>query len=131
MSDLGQCIRKIFGEDILAKTIAKETKNSNKPIVCLCNVRLESDIPEIKKLKNFYLIHVDTDAKIRYKRLTNRSQNVDDKTKTWKQFQKDSQLYTERNIRKIAKGAKWKIDNNGSYQRLYKQIDEVMKQIKK
>ena len=130
MSDLGKCLRKTFGEDVLAKAIAEEVKASKKPVTCLPNVRLENDIPEIKKMKNFYLIHIDTDPKIRYQRLINRSQNVDDKTKTWEQFQKDSKLYTERNIRNIAKKAKWKIENNGGYQKLYKQVDEVMKQIK-
>lgn len=129
MAGLGVSLRELFGQELLANAIGKEAKAVKSPVVCLPNVRLKSDIVNLRKIKGFVLIHVDTDAKIRYERIVKRSQNADDKNKTWKQFLKDSKLSTEIEIRKIAKEAKFKIDNNGDYKKLYKQIDEMMKEI--
>ena len=129
MSDLGIFLRKNFGKDILGRTITKEVIISKKPIVCLPNIRLDSDIVQLKKLPNFILVHIDTNAKTRHKRLTKRSQNPDDKTKTWLQFIKDSKMVAERKIRVIAKRAKYKIDNNGTHKELHTQIDDIMNKI--
>jgi len=84
-----------------------------------------------KKLPGFHLIGIDTDKKTRYQRLIKRSQNTDDKSKTWAKFLKDSQLPTEVKIRQLAKKAEYRLDNNGGLEDLKKQIDEMMKQVKK
>lgn len=131
MANLGIIIRRQFGQDILAKAIASEIKASHAKIVCLPNIRLESDMVHIKKFKNFILINVSTEAKIRYQRIIKRSQNPDDKTKTWEQFILDSKIPTETKIRKIAKKAKYSIDNNSNYKNLYSQIDTVIAKILK
>ncbi|MEK7072780.1 MAG: AAA family ATPase [Patescibacteria group bacterium] len=129
MANLGIVLRDEFGQDILAKIITQEIKTSKKPVVCLPNIRLKSDMTRINKLKNFILINIETDPKIRYKRIIKRSQNKDDKTKTWAQFTKDSNLSTETEIKKIGKSAKFSIDNNSDYKHLYTQIDKIMKLI--
>lgn len=127
MANLGIVLREKFGQDLLAKIMTQEIKASSKNIICLPNIRLNSDIMEIKKLKNFILIGLAAEPKTRYQRIIKRSQNTDDKNKTWAQFLKDSKLSTETEIRKISQTAKFKIDNNGSYKNLYAQIDEIMK----
>lgn len=128
---LGNDLRARFGQDILAKAVGEEVKQSQKKIIVLPNVRLPQDIKFLKKLPGFYLVAINTDAKIRYARLTKRRQNTDDQTKTWAQFLKDSKLPTEIKIRGLAKKAKYKIDNNGTFIELNKQIDEIIRDIKK
>jgi len=130
LADLGIILREEFGQAVLEKVTDQEIKNSPKKIVCLPNIRLKSDMAKLKKLKHFILIGLATDLKIRYQRILKRAQNTDDKNKTWTEFLKDSKLSTETEIRKIAKTAKFTIDNNGSYQNLYAQIDKIMKKIK-
>ncbi len=131
MANLGINLRAQFGQDILAKAIMSEIKASQNPIVCLPNIRLESDITNLKKLKNFILISVETDQKIRYQRIIKRKQNKDDASKTWAEFLKDAKLPTETKIRAIAKGAKYSINNNTNYDELYAQIDKIMAKILK
>lgn len=127
---LGHDLRKRFGKDILAKTIAEEIKKSKSKIICLPNVRVEQDIKYLKKMPGFLLINIFVDTKTRYERLIKRSQNTDDKTKTWPQFLKDARLPTEIQIRKLAKKAKYKINNNGTIKELYQQIEEIIKKTK-
>ena len=130
MAWLGTDLRQRFGQTLLAKVITEEIKQSQAKMICLPNVRLESDIVYLKKMPEFILINIETEPKIRYQRLTKRSQNKDDKTKTWQQFLKDAKLPTEMAIRKVAKKAKFKIDNNGDFKELYRQIDEILKKSK-
>ncbi|MDO8669414.1 MAG: AAA family ATPase [Candidatus Buchananbacteria bacterium] len=131
MAHLGIILRREFGQDMLSKTITSEIKASSNKLICLPNVRLKSDMAHIKKLSNFVLIYIKADPKVRYHRITKRSQNKDDKTKTWAQFLKDSKLSTETEIKKIAKGAKFTIDNNGDRRNLYSQVNEIMPKILK
>jgi dephospho-CoA kinase len=131
MVALGTLLRKQFGNNLIAKTIIEEIGDSKAKIVCLPNVRLKEDITKLKKLDNFLLISIEAEPKTRYTRITKRSQNSDDKTKTWKQFLTDSKLLTEIGIKNLAKKAQFNLDNNGNYRQLYVQIDEAMKQIKK
>lgn len=130
MAKLGVNLRGIFGQDLLSKTIYEEVVHSPAKIMVLPNVRLESDLIYLKHLPGFHLIAINCDQKIRFTRLKNRRQNPDDKTKTWAGFLKDSKLSTEVQIRHLAKKAKLKIDNNGTKQELFKQVEQAMKKIK-
>lgn len=132
LSNLGKLLRKQFGKDILSKAMMVKVKNSKAPIVTLPNVRLKEDLIWLEKLPRFYLIHIDTEAKIRFERLRKRKgQYTDDATKTWEEFQKDSRLYTERSIRSLFPQCHYQLNNNGSLKFLYQQIDELIKKIKK
>lgn len=132
LSDLGRLLRKQFGQDVLSRAMAVKVQASKHPVITLPNVRLEEDIAWLKKLPGFYLVQIDTEAKTRFERLRKRKgQYVDDSTKTWAQFQKDSKLYTERSIRSLFPKCKYKLDNNGSLKSLHQQVDEMIKKIKK
>ncbi|MFA6593769.1 MAG: AAA family ATPase [Candidatus Buchananbacteria bacterium] len=131
MANLGISLRGTFGQDLLSKVIYEEVTRSPAKILVLPNVRLESDLIYLKHLPGFRLIRIDCDIKTCFVRLKKRRQNNDDRTKTWKQFINDLKLPTETPIRLLAKKAKLKLDNNGTKQELFKQIDELMKNIKK
>lgn len=130
MANLGHDLRQRFGADILSQTVKNNILKSKKKYICLPNIRLPGDIKAFTELKPI-LVYIKAETKIRYERLIARNQNQDDQTKTWQQFKKDSQLPTEKSIRKIAKQAKYQIDNNSSYQNLYHQLDQLMTKIKK
>lgn len=131
MANLGHDLRQRFGRDIIAKAVGQEIEKSKKSIICLPNVRLKEDITYLKNKPGFFLIHIKAEPKIRYQRLTKRSQNTDDQTKTWAQFQRDAKLPTEIQIRRVARQAKFVIDNNGNYKNLYRQTEDIIKKIKK
>lgn len=118
-----------FGGDVISNIIGKEIEESNKKIFILPNIRREDDMSYFKEWSGYVLVGINTDTKTCYDRLIKRSQNVDDQTKTWEEFQKDLQLSTEVSIDGLIKKAQIKVDNNGSFEELYKQIDEMMEKL--
>jgi len=123
-------MREQFGQDILSKAVAKEIETSNKNMFCLPNVRLESDVIHLKDKTGFVLVGINTNEKIRYERLIKRSQNTDDQTKTWEEFQIDGEKETERHIREFLPKCQHQLDNNGTEEELYKQVEELVNKLK-
>ncbi len=126
MSFLAQSLIDRFGGDILSKTIATEIARSDKSIFILPNIRRESDYLHLKDNPGFILVGINTEIRTCYERMVGRNQNPDDITKTWEQFQKDLQLSTEVDIAGLVEKAPVKLDNNGTFQDLYKQVDEMV-----
>lgn len=126
MSKMAQILIDNFGDDVLSKAIAIEIEKSEKQIFVLPNIRREADYAHLKDNPDFILIGVSTDPKIRYERLVKRGQNEDDKTKTWAQFEQDSLLSTEIGISGLIKESSVQLDNNGSFEDLYKQVDNLI-----
>ena len=131
LQNISTALRQVFGEDLLAQTIAKDVEKSTANIVALDGVRRLADIKYLKDNPNFHLIEIVADQKIRYERLLKRSENSDDRAKTFNEFQKDELKETEQQIKVVAKTAEFQINNNGSFENLYQQIEKILKKINK
>lgn len=123
---LSETIRTTFGENILAKAITEDAKNSDAEITVVDGVRRLVDIENLAKLPNFILVAISADPKIRYERLIKRGENIDDKNKTYEQFLADHQRSTETSILDVIPHAKENINNNGSTEDLYIQLDTLV-----
>lgn len=128
---MSEAIRASFGEDIMAKTIAKDAENDTNELVVIEGIRRPADIVYLSKLPNFILIEIFADLKIRFDRITKRNENPDDTTKTFEQFIKDHERSTEVSVLEVAKLAKEKIDNNGNTEELHKQLDLLLQKYTK
>jgi dephospho-CoA kinase len=122
-------LRKRFGEDILAKTIAEDVKKDNSSIIVIDGARRLEDIRYLKPLPEFKLISITADIKIRYQRLLQRNENTDDKQKTFAEFQKDCNQEAEKEIPKVTAASDYRINNNHDFNRLYQQIEEIISKI--
>lgn len=131
MQELSRILRETFGQDTLAKVIAADVKNEPAELVTVDGVRRLADIKYLKEISGFYLIYLTADPKIRYERIIKREENTDDTHKTFKQFQKDEKAEAELQIRETAKSADFTINNNGTLKELYKQIEDILGEIKK
>ncbi|TSC67110.1 MAG: dephospho-CoA kinase, CoaE [Parcubacteria group bacterium Gr01-1014_73] len=129
MQGLSTILRQKFGEDILAKAIAADAVKFKSNIVVVDGVRRSADIKFLNKIQGFALVAIDAIPKIRYERLVKRAENAGDAKKTYKQFLKDHQYETELAVPTLMKKAKFKLDNNGSFADLYKQIDKLIKNL--
>lgn len=127
MSAISRITREEFGQDLYAKVMAKDVGKAESDIVVVEGIRREEDVVELKKLQNFKLVAIDVDMKTRWERLIVRGENPDDKTKTWEQFQKDHELETELTIPPVMKQADVTVDNNGTLEEFYKQLDQLVK----
>lgn len=124
---ISECIRKLFGEDVLAKTIAQDAQKATGDLVVVEGIRRLADIEHLTKLPNFVLVEIIADPEVRYKRLVVRGENTDDASKTYEQFLEDHKRSTEMSILEVIPHAKERIDNNGDAESLYQQLDVLIK----
>ena len=119
-------LRQNFGEDILARVMAEEVKNDASNIVAIDGVRRLADIKFLREPPEFKLVYIETGIKKRYERIVSRGENPDEKQKTFEEFQKDHERDAELQIRDLKNAADFAVDNNGSLEDLYKQVDRVI-----
>lgn len=124
---MSEIVRHEFGEDTLAKAIAKDAQQSEEKLIVVEGIRRMSDIEHLAKLPNFVLVEIFADIKTRYQRLKIRGENADDNTKTFEQFEADHQRTTEASIPEVAKHATERVDNNGSIENLYILLNNLVK----
>ena len=127
LQKISTIMRENFFDDILSSVIAKDVESDKHNVIAIDGVRRPADIEYLKKLTGFKLVYIQADMKKRYERIVGRGENIDDKTKTFEEFQKDHEREAERQIKDLKNRAEYVIDNNGSLKDLYKQIDEIIK----
>ncbi len=127
MQKLSTTLRNNYGQDIFSKVISQDVKNDSAEVIAVDGIRRESDIEYLKKIDGFKLVYLEADMKIRYKRLIRRDENSDDRNKTFEQFKKDHQGESELQIKELKSIADEVIDNNGSMEELYQQVDKILK----
>lgn len=130
LSAVSLCLRQTFGEDLFAKVIASDAQNATSDIVVVDGVRRLADIAHLSKLAGFHLVAIEADPKIRHERLVKRGENVGESEKTYEQFIADHQAETELTIPEVMSKADLVINNDGSFDDLYKQIDELVAKIR-
>lgn len=130
MQKLSTILRTGFGEDLLAKIIAEDSKNLESEIVVVDGVRRPTDISYLEELPNFFLIKIEADSELRYERMVKRNENPGDSNKTYENFLKDHESEADSLVPVVMKKAKFSIDNNSSLEDLYRQVDEILEKIK-
>lgn len=128
MQKLSTILRQNFGEDTLAKVIAEDVKKDNHKIIAVDGVRRPADILYLKEIPGFKLVYIDASIENRFERIKKRGENPDDSTKTLEQFRKDQEGEADAQIRNMKEHADFIVDNNGTFEDLYKQIDKVIKE---
>ena len=126
LQDLSTDLRKRFGNDVLAKTIAQDAINSSEKTIVIDGVRRLDDIKYLLPLNNFKLVSVDADAHLRYERLKLRNENEGDENKTLEQFMLEEKKEAEQEIPKVMAAAHFQLDNNQDLSSLHKQIDLIL-----
>ncbi len=126
---LSTVLRQNFGEDLLARNIAEDAKKATSDIVILDGVRRMADIEHAQKLEGFVLVRIDATPEIRFQRAVIRNENVGDSEKTFEHFLKDHETEADKEVPVVMSLATHSLDNNGSIEELYKQIDELLLKI--
>jgi dephospho-CoA kinase len=129
LQKLSTVLRENFGEDLLAKAIAVDASKLEADIVVIDGVRRPTDIAHLNELPNFFLVKIDADPKTRYERMIKRNENEGDDKKTFEQFLKDHEAEADRMVPFVMSTAKHAILNDGSFEDLYSQIDNLVKEI--
>jgi dephospho-CoA kinase len=127
---LSLTLRQTFGQDLFAKTMARDAAASTARLTIIDGIRRPSDISELSKLDLFHLITITADEKTRFERIRERKENPNDAEKTWEQFRKEAAADTEATIRTIAPMAEFTINNDGSVEDLCSKLDAIIAKIK-
>lgn len=125
---LSTVLRKTFGEDLMAKGMALDAQNDSHDVVVVDGVRRMSDIAHLKELAHFKLVYVEADMRKRYDRIMTRGENADDSKKTFEQFQKAHENESELQIKDLKNHASYVVNNDGTYEDLYRQVDDIIKE---
>jgi len=126
LQKISTVFRENFFDDILSSVIAKDVENDKQEIVAIDGVRRLADIAYLKKLSGFKLVYIDTSLENSFKRITERNENSDDKNKTFEEFRKDHEREAELQIRDLKDKADFVVDNNGTFEELYRQVDKII-----
>ncbi|MBI2120453.1 MAG: AAA family ATPase [Parcubacteria group bacterium] len=119
---LSTSLRQNFGEDVLAKIVFEDVKNTKNPCIVIDGIRRPDDIKYLRTLREFILIYIRTDLNNRYSRLAKRQENSDDFGKTLEEFEKEQKQEAEAKIRELEPSADIVIENNGTLEEFYKKI---------
>ncbi|OGF30226.1 hypothetical protein A2223_00165 [Candidatus Falkowbacteria bacterium RIFOXYA2_FULL_35_8] len=130
LQKMSSVLRENFGQDIFAKVMAEDVNNDKHTIICVDGIRRQDDIIYLKKIPGFILVNIFADLETRYQRIVKRSENQDDKAKTFEQFKKDHENENEALIEETGKQASEKIDNNGTEAELVEQIEKMVEKYK-
>ena len=132
LQDLGDELRVKEGNSFLAKRMLKKLGKGN---FIIDGIRNPGEVEEFRKQKDFILISIDADQKIRYERSIHRSKTSD--AKTWEEFLKmdkrdfgEEEAESGQQVGKCIALADYKIINNSSLEDLYSKLDEIFKEIK-
>lgn len=129
LQNISQDIRQRFGNDILAKVVSEDLKNSQDEIIVLDGARRLADLKFLWDLPEFSLISVDAKPQIRYERMKKRGENPGDREKTFSQFEMDDKKESEAEIPLVMEKANYNLDNNENLDKLYSQIEAVISKI--
>jgi dephospho-CoA kinase len=123
---LSKSLRESFGQDILSVAVCRKISDFKSGILVLDGIRREEDIACIKQMPSFYLVAIDAGLRVRFERIRARQENSGDNTKTWREFKKESLAESEVFIREMMQDADFRIDNNGTLDQMYNQIDGML-----
>lgn len=127
MQQLSTIVRRAFGEDTLARVVFEDIKRDGNEIIVVDGVRRLADIKYLRGLPEFKMVYLEADMEKRYARIVKRGENVDDKSKTFEKFKKDHEGEPEAQIRNLKSHSDFTVDNNGTFEDLYRQIDQIIK----
>ncbi|MDO8570778.1 MAG: AAA family ATPase [Candidatus Daviesbacteria bacterium] len=124
-------MRQEFGPAVLAiKTWEYIQKKRTKKVV-VETPRSVEEVEYLKKIPNFFLINIESDQKIRFKRMKTRNRESD--PQTWEEFllaQKRDLHKDGRSMEECIAMADLKIENNGTEKELYQEIDDLLKKLR-
>jgi dephospho-CoA kinase len=126
-------LRKNHGPSYVAEELFKMARNSDKNCV-LESLRTVGEIESLKKKGKFFLFAVNAEQKTRYSRVQERK-NAQSDNVSFEKFieQEETEMKSDdpnkQNLSKCISMADYVFDNNGTFEELYKKVDEIISKL--
>lgn len=130
MQKLAQSMRALFGNDILAETLLQDLTQETTNLIVMEGFRYQDEYAMLKRRPDFVFIGIETAFDVRLARIQQRSEKEDDRTMTAEKFKAQHEFKTEQYIPELIAKADHRIDNNGTVDQLYAQLDALMTTLK-
>ncbi len=127
---LAEALRTTFGQDVLSRALLADIAHEQAHIIVVDGIRKKAELDVLRRHDGFVFIFVDADLRTRYERIHQRDEKADDVSKTYEQFVADHERAADRDIPQLKQYADYIIDNNGTLEETYKQIDAIMAQLR-
>ena len=111
-----------FGDGFLSSAVEERMLNSDAKIVIFDGVRWPSDVRMLRTFPHNFLVYIASDLEIRYERLKNRKEKLEEKDLSLEEFKKQELASTEVLIRQVGAAANYKIRNNGAFEEFRKKV---------
>lgn len=130
---LSTFVRASYGEDTIARAVARVLRESSAPVAMFDGMRRIVDVETIRSFEHSLFIYVHAEQLVRYDRCKQRNENVGDDSMSFEEFKKKDDDEPQQQIEALRQYADIVIDNNGSYDELighlHDQIDPVMQKL--
>lgn len=133
LAKLALVLKEGYGPSIIIDSLISDMEKNGSDIIIADGIRMHGDVEPFRKKygKNFFLVYVTADLKLRYERTKLRKQNDGEGEATLEQFLEEEGKLTEVSIHEIGRQAEFKMKNNGTSEELKKQVDEMMEKVRK
>ncbi len=132
MFRLGNELRQQFGSSYVTDQLALQAGRDGRNSV-IESIRTTGEVESLRKRSGFYLLAVDADPAIRYDRVIQRNSETDRISyETFLEEEKremTSRNPSRQNLRACIAMADWLLENNGSLEELYTQVEDLLKTI--
>ncbi len=131
LAKLALVLKEGYGPSIIIDSLITDMEKNGSDVIIADGIRMHGDVePFVKKYgKNFYLVYVYADLKLRYERTKLRKQNDGEGEATFEEFLEEEGKLTEVSIHEIGRKAEFKFNNNGTAEELKAQVDKMMAKI--
>jgi dephospho-CoA kinase len=129
---LALVIKEGFWPSVVIDALISEMDQNGSDIMIADGIRMHGDVEPFKKKygANFSLWYVTADMMLRYERTKNRKEKEGEDKMTLEQFLAEEGRLTEVSIHEIGAQADFTFNNEGSAEKLFRQVDDAIKKIK-
>ena len=120
-----------FWPSVVIDALITDIEHSDAKVVIADGIRMHGDVEPFRKKygKNFFLVYVTADLKIRYERTKSRKEKAGEDKTTLQEFIDEEAQLTEVSIHEIGRKADFKFNNNKTQKDLEKQVEKMAEKI--
>lgn len=124
--DIGMAMRSVFHEGVLNAAIKKKVLAATQDVRVVNGIRFQDEFDTMQSLGAKFL-YITAPQDILYQRFLSRREKTDDNSLSAQEFAALENEPTEIKISQLGARADFKIENVGSLEELYEQVDFVIK----
>lgn len=125
-------LRKKYGPSYIIDELHKKATLQGMNTV-IESIRTPGEVASLREKENFILLAVNADPKIRYERILDRNSETDhvsfDVFMENEKREMETTDPTKQNLSECIKQADFILSNDGDFEELYRQVDQIMKEL--